>query len=252
MSRRGLALAAMLAVGCVYLRPEAVLFVAMWVGLGLWRGGVSASWLQGGVILLAVVVALLPWAARNRAKLGHWVWLTTNGGASLYDGVGPTATGGSDLAEGLGRPEIVGLSELERDAFFQDQAWAAMRRDPGRIVQMAWVKVLRTWNWRPNFAPYRGGWLALTSVGWMSAVSAMACVGLCRVGWRRRWALAVMLLPAVYWTALHGVFVGSVRYRQAAMPMVEVLAAVGLAAVLGWLKVWRSDGLVGEGRGGRT
>ena len=37
------------------------------------------------------------------------------------------------------------------------------------------------------------------------------------------------LTPAVYFMALHAVFVSSVRYRVPAMPMLELLTGAGLA-----------------------
>jgi hypothetical protein len=44
--------------------------------------------------------------------------------------------------------------------------------------------------------------------------------------------LALLLLPAAYFTLIHMVFVGSVRYRLPAMPFIFILAAVGLCALL--------------------
>jgi len=46
------------------------------------------------------------------------------------------------------------------------------------------------------------------------------------------YALVLLLLPAVYFSALHALFVGSVRYRLAAMPMIEVLAAFAVVALV--------------------
>jgi hypothetical protein len=40
-----------------------------------------------------------------------------------------------------------------------------------------------------------------------------------------------LLLPAMYFSAVHSLFVGSVRYRLAAIPMLEILAAVALVAI---------------------
>jgi hypothetical protein len=40
-----------------------------------------------------------------------------------------------------------------------------------------------------------------------------------------------LLLPALYLSALHSLFVGSVRYRLGAMPMIEILAALAVVAL---------------------
>src|SRR5258706_4475475 len=46
-------------------------------------------------MLLLVIIVLFPWALRNKLTLGHWVWLTTTGGASPPDGVKPQPTASS-------------------------------------------------------------------------------------------------------------------------------------------------------------
>ena len=45
------------------------------------------------VAVLMVTVLLFPWACRNHRLLGRWIWTTTNGGITAYDGFRPGATG---------------------------------------------------------------------------------------------------------------------------------------------------------------
>ena len=59
----------------------------------------------------------------------------------------------------------------------------------------------------------------------------LAVVGLA-TSWRRADVGLILVLPVVYHSALHTVFVGSIRYRIAVMPLVMVLAARG--AVAAW------------------
>lgn len=45
-------------------------------------------------------------------------------------------------------------------------------------------------------------------------------------------ALGMLLLPAIYFSALHALFVGSVRYRLSTMPMIGVLAAFAAVTIV--------------------
>ncbi|MCH7814429.1 MAG: hypothetical protein IID40_10465, partial [Planctomycetes bacterium] len=47
---------------------------------------------------------------------------------------------------------------------------------------------------------------------------------------RRPWTCLALLMPALYLSALHSLFVGSVRYRVGAVPMLAVFAAVAVVA----------------------
>src|SRR5205085_9764888 len=49
----------------------------------------------GATMILLMLVALFPWAARNRYVLGRWIWTSTNGGITTYDGFNPDASGAS-------------------------------------------------------------------------------------------------------------------------------------------------------------
>jgi len=232
MSAPRLLIAAALAMACIYLRPEAIGFVALWSVLALARRR-SPARARAQVVLIPILViaSLVPWAWRNRVVLGEWVWLTTNGGASLYDGQGLQADGSSNLADVFASPAVSQMSELQRDAFLQGQALQTMRRDPARVLRLAAVKFVRTWNIWPNFSDYRSVKLRAVSAAYMVPVLILAAIGLWALRDRLRVAL-VLLLPAMYWTALHCVFVGSLRYRQPAMPFVEMLAALGLALLI--------------------
>ncbi|HSW44079.1 MAG TPA: hypothetical protein VLM89_00740 [Phycisphaerae bacterium] len=212
----------------VMLRPSAVMLVAATAALLLaGRRAIRQRWQAAAIVVVVVIIALLPWALRNRVVLGQWRWLTTRGGISLYDGLQPGATGGSDLAHTKTLPEMRGLSEIAWDRYFRDQAWAAVRQDPARAIGLAWNKFLRTWSLGPNVAAYRHGLPAVVSAGWTASLLVLAIVGL----WSRRRSAAAcvtILLPVIVFTLLHMVFIGSVRYRVPVMPMVMVLSAAGL------------------------
>jgi len=221
---------ALLGSAAVMMRPSAAGWVLLlWVMIGCYA--VRRRRLLWSLALCAgaMVVALLPWGLRNCAVLGSCAWLSANGGASLYDGQGPQARGDSDQSFLRDDPTLRGLGEVELDRTLRQRAFEQMRRDPGRAVRLAGVKFLRTWSLTPNVAEFHGGAVAAVSAAFTLPVLIAAAVGVYRL--RRRWLLLGLLwLPVVYFTFVHCVYVGSLRYRLPVMPFVELTAA---AAVIG-------------------
>lgn len=216
----------------VMLRPSAAVLVMVTVAWTCASRGLCVQRIRSAALILLVVVAgLMPWAARNRAVIGEWRWLTTRSGISLYDGMQPGATGGSDLAHTKAIPQVRGLSEAQWDRFFREQAWSEVRQHPARVAALAWQKFLRTWSLTPNVEGYRQGPAARLSAGWMIVLLATAAVGL---WFRRKRPAAVLdlLLPVIVFTLIHMVFVGSVRYRIPTMPFVMILSAAGISGCL--------------------
>ena len=143
-----------LAALCIYVRESSAgLMVLMLAVAALMKvvrrppAGPVAGWLMrlGGAGAV-VVLALLPWAARNASVTGDWCWLTHRGGISLYDGVGPQAQGDSNLGDIKQMPAVAGLDEVAWNRFFLDESWRAIREDPARIARLAVVKWQRLWN----------------------------------------------------------------------------------------------------------
>jgi hypothetical protein len=214
--------------GCIMLRPSCTILVAIVPVLVVaYRRFAPAAWISAGVMVIAVVVGLFPWAARNANVLGEWRWTTTRGGISLYDGLQPRATGASDLAHTKTDPTAIGLSEVAWDRYWHDQAMPALRQEPGRVIALAGRKFLRTWNIVPNEAEHRRGIAAVIGAVWSVGILATAAVGWWQVRRAARWWLA-LLMPVFAFTALHMVFIGSVRYRIPVMPMLFVVSAMGM------------------------
>lgn len=223
---------------CVLIRESSIGVVVVGVLWTLVSRRARGSSVVGAALVIGIVVSmLLPWAVRNHHILGEWRWLTTRGGISLYDGVGPGADGSSDLGDVKQSSAVAGMTELQWDSYFRDQAWAAVRADPGRVMKLAGVKLARMWNPFPNVESYRSGAAGLVSVAWAMPVFLLAIVGtwlLCVQAEPGGPRLAVfLLLPAFSLSCLHAVFVGSVRYRLPAMPFLEVLAALAMVRLYG-------------------
>ena len=222
------------AVGAVMLRESAVPMVTLlgvWLMVVGWRGRRVAVAAHGGVILMAVALALTAWAWRNHVILGRWVMLTTRGGISLYDGVRPGATGAGDLADVKASPEVAGLSEVEWNAYFVQQSYEAIRRDPVRIVRLIPVKLARTWSPIPNAGDLQSPIIRVLFGIWYIPLGAMVLAGIWSI--KGNWVtLSGLLIPAVCVSVIHSVYVGSLRYRVGAIPTLAILASLGLVMVI--------------------
>lgn len=179
--------------------------------------------------LSAYCLLLLPTAIRNYGLFGHFIPVRTGSGASLLEAWGPWADGGPGM-ERIVYPSFPdGANEYERDQIARDAALQWARSHPGDVLALAWKKFRRTWSVTINAPGYASAWYV--AIGWLSVAPVLACAaaGAWLVRARCR-TLALLLAPAVYFTLVHVVFVGSVRYRLPAMPGLFVLAAVAIHA----------------------
>jgi hypothetical protein len=192
------------------------------------RAGVA-----GAVGILAVVVVLLPWAWRNHQVLGRWLWSSSNDGFTAYDGFHPAATGASDQSFIKQMSELSGMTELQRSDYLAAQARQYAREHPSHVVELTIRKLLRTWSPVPLSREY--GTRLYVAVGLLFSVpfDVFAIIGL----FSRRLSPSVklfLIVPALYFTAIHAMSVGSLRYRIPAEPALAVLVAVGFMASLEW------------------
>ena len=209
----------------VLVRPSALL-------LGPLLATVSAvprwSWARPTAVAALTLIVLMPWAWMNQRVMGAWVWTSTNSGFTMYDGFNPKATGASDQSFVVAmKPTLLGMSEIERSRYLNSLAWEFMRENPGRVIQLAFAKVARTWSPIPLSHEY-GGDPKLVVVALLYTVPLFALI-LAGV-WLApipRPAKVFLLLPAVYFTVAHAASVGSLRYRiPADVPMTIIAAGV--------------------------
>lgn len=236
-----------------YVRPSWLLFApavcVFAVARALWQGGSNGNQehnetpsgkaknpdlrrrlIESAVVLLALFASLLPWAIRNQSATGHFVLTTLWVGPSLYDGLSETATGESDM-DFFDQENLLGsMSEFEMDREYRRRAWAFAGGNPGRAIQLGLIKFGRFWSPWPNAEQFQAWW----QIAGMAAVSIPTFVLAAYGGWLSRGNLAVLLLtlgPVVYFSAIHSLFIGSVRYRLPAEYPLLVLTAVGGLAV---------------------
>jgi hypothetical protein len=179
-------------------------------------------------LTLGLVVVMAPWWIRNHRLYGRFVPTAIWTGASLYDGLNPTATGASDMDTFMASPEVWPLDEEQQDATLRRRALAFAREHPGRVLRLALVKLARYWSPWPNAATFRSPVVLLAGAAVELPIYALILLG----AWdRRRDPRGLVLLagPLLYFCALHMVFASSMRYRIPAEMPALVLAAIGLA-----------------------
>lgn len=227
-------------------RPSWLLFVPFAIAVGLAAGRQRSRHLGVGAMVLAgLVAAMIPWWARNARLTGHFVPTTLQVGASLYDGLNARATGASNMAwsdeatarflrsqrasAGIGQDGANGSLEYRLDRQLRAESLSWARAHPGRVAQLAAIKFVRVWNFWPNEAAFSAWPIRLAVLITYVPVMVLAVMG----AWatiHRGWPYVLCWLPAVYFTALHMVFVSSIRYRQPAMLALMVLAAGWIVA----------------------
>lgn len=183
----------------------------------------------GATALLLTFVVLLPWAWRNERLLGAWVWTSTNGGITLYDGLNPDATGASDQSFVQSMPGLRSMDEVGRSEYLSDSARQFAREHPRRVIELALVKAARTWSPVPLSADY-GGWrYRAAGLLYTLPLFVLALAGLVKPTPLPRAAKVMLSIPAIYFTAVHMLTVGSLRYRLPVEPPMAVVAASALA-----------------------
>lgn len=196
------------------------------------RSSANGQRLEALVMVVALFVALLPWAWRNHAVCGHWVFTTLWSGPSLYDGLNPDANGDSNMTF-FDRDNLMAkMTEWDVDQHYKSEAWRYAATNPGHAIELTVRKLWRYWKPWPSAEQFGGVLPAL-----LVAVFFVPVCGLATRGWwlarKRPWAWLLPLGPILYFASIHAVFVGSLRYRLPAEYPVCVLAAVGLSDWIG-------------------
>ncbi len=223
------AIAGLLASIAIYIRPSWLLFPpGLIIALILFsKSFFRKRLLQSIVMLICMLLPLIPWGIRNQQLTGHFVITTLWMGPSLYDGLHPSATGSSDMTFFEQDRVLDRMSEFEMNRHYRDQALKFARENPGRAIELGFIKLWRYWKPWPNAEQFQNPIL----------MGIIAAGFLFLAGWAIRgiWVtpdnlelLFLCTLPIVYFSALHMLFVSSLRYRLPAEYPLAVLAAIGI------------------------
>lgn len=261
----GHALAGVLLGATVLTRADLILAPAI-VGLVLlawqWRGRGD---LRRGLLHMAALAAgaglvVLPWSAYASNRTGSFVPVTQGSAAPLF--VGTYLPGGGHtvgMKRALAaevkafRPQLRDVPpfeieagnymdmiaarhpELSRDRAIRREARANLKKyaseQPLDFLAMMGDKVQRMWTRYARGGARHTSWAIR---GWHIALVLLSAAGIVLAIWRvRSMSLIVVLLIALYSTALHMLVVSQARYN---LPLMPGLLAGGVAGWLLWLR----------------
>lgn len=221
----------------IYIRPSALLYPVLLAAASVLHDHGQAAFKPGRrvpvltLVALLTAISLLPWAIRNRAALGKWVFTTTNDGFTLYDSWNRDADGSSDQS-GLSRlPLLRSLSETERSDYLKSLAFEQLRAAPFEILAHVPRNLERLWTPWPLSAEFGSKRLyVIGAAAHAIPLFVLAAAGLLVSGAISRGGKWLLLMPVLIVTVSHGLTLGSLRYRMPIHPELAVLAA---SAVVG-------------------
>lgn len=193
------------------------------------------------IVLYIVVffITIFPWALRNHARLGHFIFTSTNSGMVLSTGNMPREgkVFGFNLRKENLEPSqryILDLPEIERDRALQKMAVEHIRKNPGKIPRLLLLKTLYF------FSPF--DWEVLGHEDgvfnpWFFWVLLFAIIGFFNLNWKPDHIVPAGLI--LYFFALSLVTYASPRLRLPVDPFFILFAATGWVAAEKRLGSWR-------------
>jgi 4-amino-4-deoxy-L-arabinose transferase-like glycosyltransferase len=198
-------------------------FILVWIILEK-RDNIKRALYSCVFFVIMVVLVLLPWSIRNYSIYHSFVPVTIGSGLTLYEGNNPVADGGPTGHKITHLPSS--LTPLEQDRLYRAKALQFISEKPGRFLSLALVKFKRFWNIIPNYEEYRSVKYILISLLSYVPILVFGIIGII-LSLTRDKKVLFLLLPVIYYTALHMIFPGSVRYRVPIMPFFMIISAYG-------------------------
>lgn len=231
----------------ILLREEMLLLLPVWPVVARWKGRPRPAWSHAGAYVLAAIVCVGLWTARNYTVFGKPILVTAHGGETLW----LSAKGWSEwhFDDPQLREMIKGLSDLQRDEVLRQSGWRMIAAAPGQYLLACVGRVPELWisshttyvrglgeRYETYFQRGAYGRLAV-KIAWL--VTNVALLGLAIAGivtaFRTRASLAVvwvMAAPPALITVVHFFLFSTPRYQIPALPFMLGFAAVTLTELV--------------------
>jgi hypothetical protein len=227
-------IAAILAVLSILARPAVDLLapiLIIYFSFAFHRLGLLSTAKNVLVYGLVYVALMSPWWIHNYAVYGSFVRLDLNPGFLLYAGNNPMNHSGggiagidwdSDRFDSIADP-------VARDRAFTDAALTYMKEHPARDIELAWQKFIRFWQPWPYAPEYRNFFYIVVSLVSYGPILLLSLAYLTFWGRQDLRIILPILLFIGYLTAVHCVFVSSIRYRLPVEPFLIIFASEALS-----------------------
>jgi 4-amino-4-deoxy-L-arabinose transferase-like glycosyltransferase len=192
-----------------------------------------------GCSVLVYAALMSPWWVRNYYVLGEFVPFTTSSSRNLYMGNSPNnpdvATYEPYLPADWATFHSVDLDripeELERDHALRDSAVTNILEAPGDFFRRALIKLSIFWSIVPNAPAFQKPLYRFVGAATFGPVLIFAIVSAVRQ--RRQFLLLLpFYITIAYFTAIYTVTIASIRYRLPIEPLLVILGACPLAAIV--------------------
>jgi SAM-dependent methyltransferase len=213
------------------LSPLLIVAFAIVVYRGDWRLALRNL----SIFAVVYVVMMSPWWWHNAAKYGQFVRLNLAGGYVLYSGNNPlNKSGGGIAGVDLDPSAFSAIADpVARDQALKGAAVNFIVANPGRTVELMWLKLNRLWRPWPYATEYAKPAIIAVTVATILPLMLLGAAGLVRGIVTRRWRPLVPIVMFMgFLTAVHMVTIGSGRYRFPMEPFLVILAAPVVADVI--------------------
>jgi hypothetical protein len=222
----------------VLCRPTALAWIVLWWLFAL----LGRRWRWVALCSLGLGIVIAPWAARNTLQFGEPIATTTHGGYTLYLANNPilyrhwqTSVSREWDEETFHsqwrneRSRSPNQDEVSVDRLAQSLAWSTILGTPGTFLQGCAIRTGWLWAlWPSSRQSSRATRIAIAV--WYAILFLSAIVGF--IQWIRSgkslrdWLPGLLLVASL--TLVHSVYWSNMRMRSPAMPIIALLAGVGL------------------------
>jgi len=198
---------------------------------------IKINWKKILLVSLIFCITYSGWVIRNYKVFGKFVFGSTNGGKTFWDGTDIIPFELRGLPEEKvveGRTEDIILAnkiedEIERDKFFYRKTFEYIKNNPRKYIKLVLTKFFKFWR----VVPHKGRSYGVNDnfVNIVSVVFFLPVLVFCVVGiffsFNRKESI-ILILPILGLCAVYSVFWSQVRYRLPIEPYLIIFSSSGV------------------------